>query len=158
VNDERIFYELKSGCIADRDSTVTISLSASLIVGNDAGQVSINPAQVTVTATSAQSPPLSGVVSRKNHAGTDFDILLPSEVECRTGGASGDYKMVFTFVNDLSSVGSASVTSGIGSVSKIENKVGTASSKFADAERINGISDEATGLAVESSKRSTLSC
>src|SRR5438876_9441520 len=60
-------------------------------------------------------------VSRKTHgdAGT-FDIPLPLSgspgVECRTGGATGDYTQVFTFTNNVVS-GNASVTGGIGSVS-----------------------------------------
>ena len=47
-------------------------------------------------------------------AGT-FDIPLPG-VECRSGGASGNYSLVLTFSNNLES-GNASVTSGTGSVS-----------------------------------------
>ena len=67
-------------------------------------------------------PALAGVVSRKTHgsAGT-FDINLPTAglpgVECRTGGASGNYTMIFSFANPLGSVGGSSVTAGIGSVS-----------------------------------------
>jgi hypothetical protein len=65
--------------------------------------------------------PLPSVVSRMTHgsAGT-FDIDLPLSgsrgIECRSGGANGDYTMVFTFLNALTSVGNASVTSGTGSV------------------------------------------
>jgi len=64
----------------------------------------------------------SSVVSRKTHTGVgDFDVNLPLTgtrgVECRSGGATSDYKLVFTFPNNLTSVGSASVTSGTGSVS-----------------------------------------
>jgi hypothetical protein len=64
---------------------------------------------------------LTGVVSRKTHgsAGT-FDVDLPLTgtrgIECRSGGANGDYTLVFTFANTLTSVGSASVTNGSGSV------------------------------------------
>jgi hypothetical protein len=64
---------------------------------------------------------LNAVVSRKTHgtAGV-FDIDLPltgaSGIECRSGGANGDYKMIFTFANTLTSVGSARVSSGTGSV------------------------------------------
>jgi hypothetical protein len=47
-------------------------------------------------------------------AGT-FDVTLPG-VECRSGGPSGNYSLVFTFSNNLES-GSVSVTSGTGSVS-----------------------------------------
>jgi hypothetical protein len=61
-------------------------------------------------------------VSRKVHgnAGT-FDVDLPltgnAGIECRTGGANGDYTLIFTFTNPLTSVGGASVTNGTGSVS-----------------------------------------
>jgi len=52
-------------------------------------------------------------------AGT-FDVGLPLSgnpgIECRSGGANGDYTLVFTFVNPLSSVGGANVASGAGSV------------------------------------------
>ncbi len=64
---------------------------------------------------------LLGAVSRKVHgiAGT-FDVDLPLSgnpgIECRRGGANGDYTLVFTFVNNTT-VASASVTSGTGSVS-----------------------------------------
>jgi outer membrane protein assembly factor BamB len=64
---------------------------------------------------------LTLAVSRKTHgAAGAFDIPLPLSgslgVECRTGGATGDYTQVFTFTNNVTS-GNASVTSGIGSVS-----------------------------------------
>jgi hypothetical protein len=65
--------------------------------------------------------PLVSVVSRKTHAGTPFDIDLPLTdspgIECRSGGVAGDYTLIFTFTNPLTSVGGASVTSGTGSVS-----------------------------------------
>jgi hypothetical protein len=71
----------------------------------------------------AGAPPvqLSGAVSRKAHGGSGtFDIGLPQSgtlgIECRSGGASNDYSIVFTFVNNVS-VGAANVTSGTGSVS-----------------------------------------
>ncbi|MDQ6654478.1 MAG: dockerin type I domain-containing protein [Chloroflexota bacterium] len=56
-------------------------------------------------------------VSRKVHgsAGT-FDVTLPG-VECRTGGASGDHTLIFTFTNPLASVSGAAISSGTGSVS-----------------------------------------
>jgi autotransporter-associated beta strand protein len=61
------------------------------------------------------------VVSRKNHgAAGDFDIPLPPVspfgVECRSGGASGRHKLVFTFSSPVS-LGNATVTTGTGSVS-----------------------------------------
>jgi hypothetical protein len=58
---------------------------------------------------------LSSAVSRKTHGGAgDFDISLPG-VECRSGGATNDYTLLFTFSNNLES-GNASVTSGTGNV------------------------------------------
>lgn len=63
----------------------------------------------------------SSIVSRKAHGGAgtfNIDLGLDgSGVECRNGGATGDYTVVFTFQNNLASVSGASVTSGTGSVS-----------------------------------------
>jgi hypothetical protein len=76
-------------------------------------------AAVTVLRNTTITP--LGVVSRKVHgsAGT-FDIDLPltggPAIECRSSGANGDYTLVFTFANRLSSAGSANVTTGTGSV------------------------------------------
>ena len=59
-------------------------------------------------------------VSRKTHgiSGT-FDINLPQTgalgIECRSGGATNDYTIVFTLANNVS-VGAASVSTGTGSV------------------------------------------
>ncbi len=64
---------------------------------------------------------LASAVSRKMHgaAGT-FDIPLPLTgsrgVECRSGGASGDYTLVFTFSNNVAS-GNAAVIGGTGTIS-----------------------------------------
>ncbi len=58
---------------------------------------------------------MSSIVSRKDHGGTSYDISLPG-IECRSGGANGDYTLVATFSNNIES-GNASVTSGTGSVS-----------------------------------------
>ena len=38
-------------------------------------------------------------------------------MECRSGGATGEYQLIFSFANPLVNVGNASVTSGAGSVS-----------------------------------------
>ncbi len=62
------------------------------------------------------------MASAKTHgsAGT-FNIDLPLTgapgIECRSGGASGNYTMVFTFGLNLASADGASVTSGTGAVS-----------------------------------------
>jgi dockerin type I repeat protein len=67
------------------------------------------------------NPVLIDAVSRKTHGGAGaFDVNLPLTgepgVECRSGGAGGDYALVFNFNNDVVS-GTASVTTGTGSIS-----------------------------------------
>jgi hypothetical protein len=71
---------------------------------------------------------LNAVVSRKPHGSAGaFDVDLPLSggpgIECRSGDANGDYTLVFTFSNTLTSVNGASVTNGTGSVasSKIDS-------------------------------------
>ena len=64
---------------------------------------------------------LVSAVSRKVHgsAGT-FDINLPLTgnpgIECRSGGANGDYTLVFSFANTLTSIAGANLASGVGTV------------------------------------------
>jgi PKD repeat protein len=98
---------------------------ARLTVGDTAGLTSSNSAELIITVNSAGPPALASqtpVVSRMTHstAGT-FDVNLPLTgtrgVECRSGGANGNYTVVFTFANNLTSVDSATVTSGAGTVS-----------------------------------------
>ena len=61
-------------------------------------------------------------VSRKTQGANSYDINLPlagpSGVECRSGGAGNNYQIVVSFVGNVT-YGSASVTSGTGSVSNI---------------------------------------
>jgi len=71
---------------------------------------------------------LLSVVSRKLHGNVGtFDVDLPLTgnpgIECRSGGANGNYTLVFSFANTLASTGSAGVSSGTGSVasSNIDN-------------------------------------
>jgi glucose/arabinose dehydrogenase len=67
------------------------------------------------------SPMLLGAASRKTHGGVPFDINLPLTgspgIECRSGGTSGIYTIIFKFALPISSVGGGSVTSGTGGVS-----------------------------------------
>ena len=57
------------------------------------------------------------MVSRRTHGGAGtFDINLPG-VECRDGGAAGNYTMVFTFVNSITKASAAIVSEGSGMVS-----------------------------------------
>ena len=65
-------------------------------------------------------PTPTQVVSRKVHGGTPFDIPLPLTgnpgIECRSGGASNNYQVVFTFPSAVTFT-NAAVTAGAGSVS-----------------------------------------
>jgi hypothetical protein len=77
---------------------------------------------ITLAYDTGAPPPvqLKSVVSRKVHgtAGA-FDIDLPLHgggIECRSGGANGDYQLVFRFANTLTNVSAAKVTSGAGSI------------------------------------------
>ena len=69
-------------------------------------------------------PAVVRAVSRKSHAGTPFDVDLPlsgtAGIECRQGqGASlNNHQVVVTFVAPVTVV-SASVTSGVGTVSNV---------------------------------------
>jgi hypothetical protein len=57
---------------------------------------------------------LVGAASRKIHGATAYDIDLPLTrnpgIECRSGGANGNYAMVFKFAVVLSTIGNATVT------------------------------------------------
>jgi hypothetical protein len=83
---------------------------------NNANDITPNGGYTLVgNAFCAKAAELLSVVSTKIHgsAGT-FDINLPLTgspgIECRSGGATGDHTIVFTFVNPLVSVGSASMS------------------------------------------------
>lgn len=64
---------------------------------------------------------LDSAASRKTHGsagtfGVDLPLIGGPGVECRTGGASGNFTIVLTYSNQVTS-GSASVTGGTGTVS-----------------------------------------
>lgn len=65
----------------------------------------------------APAPQLVSVVSRKTHPGRGaFDVNVPLVppfgIECRSGGETNDYTLVFTFSSSLSSVGGVNLSSG----------------------------------------------
>ncbi len=102
------------------------------------------------------------LVSRKTHgnAGT-FDLDLPLSgkpgIECRSGGATNDYTLVFTFVNNVS-VQSATVTAGTGNATNftvIGNIVTVSLTGVTNAQtitvRLAGVSDGTNSSDVEAS-------
>jgi len=84
-----------------------------------------NVRQTLIEEYSLTSPPLTSVVSRMTHGLAAFDIDLPltgtPAVECRigVGGVSGNYSLVFSFVNNLTSVAEISTSNGSVSSSSI---------------------------------------
>jgi hypothetical protein len=109
----------------------------------------------TLTEHYTVSPPIpTSVVSRKTHgtAGT-FDITLPLAgtrgVECRSPGQTGtngvDYKVVFTFANNISNCGTAgttggSVVSGPNPNQCTENLTGIPNAQYTTV-TLNGVTD-----------------
>ncbi len=113
---------------ADSSSTQNNALYGVACAGvSDCSAVGFYDPGTAVVQTLAEqytAPPvtLSSVVSRKPHASAGtFDINLPltgnPAIECRSGGAHGDYTIIFSFTNNLTGVGGAHVTQGTGSVS-----------------------------------------
>jgi hypothetical protein len=77
--------------------------------------------EAAVTVLRNTTVQLTGVVSRKVHGSAGpFNVVLPLTgspgIECRDGGPNGDYTLIFTFANPLTSAAGASVKSGTSSV------------------------------------------
>src|ERR1700680_4277276 len=92
-----------------------------MIVWGEEGPSSLNMNTGGRYCAQSQAPVPQSAFSRKTHGGAGtFDVPLPLSgnvgIECRSGGATNDYQMIINFMNPVT-VGSASVTSGTGSVS-----------------------------------------
>jgi hypothetical protein len=119
------------------------------------GYYTTNTRQALIEEFAPTIPPSTAVVSRKVHgnAGT-FDINLPLTgtrgVECRTPGTTGtagvDYKLVFTFVNNVTSCGTAStgsLSSGPGSNQCTVNLTGVTNQQYVTV-TLNNVLDSQT--------------
>jgi hypothetical protein len=86
-----------------------------------------NVLQTLIQEYSLTIPPLTSVVSRMTQGVAAFDINLPltgtPAVECRigVGGVSGNYSLVFSFVNNLTSVAKISTSNGSVSAAEARN-------------------------------------
>jgi uncharacterized protein (TIGR02597 family) len=104
----------------------------------------------TVFWTNAFPLPLAKTVSRMTHgsAGTfdiDLSLIGPRGVECRSGGANGNYSIVFSFVNDVTSCGSAgtvggTVVAGPNTNQCTENLTGVSNAQYIDV-ALNNVVD-----------------
>jgi len=139
TNDTFVWPDGKSGKITN--SSFTLQLSGTVANNsvaaplerrsglNDAGQVVFG-----LTTTFSDNTQRRGIViwsptlkllcasSRKIHdTNKTFDFALPLTgnlgVECRSGGAGGNFTLVLRFTDKLNSTGNVSVTTGLGSVS-----------------------------------------
>lgn len=107
------------------DAITTTPDGQRLIIGGATEDLVSLGTDLLVYAYTPDVPPpvnLRRVVSRKTHgaAGTyDLDLPLIGDpaIECRSGDAIGNYTLVFTFANPLMSVGSATVSTGTGTIS-----------------------------------------
>ena len=77
-------------------------------------------------------PTLVKVVSRKTHSSAGiFDLNLPLSgtlaIENRSGGASGNHQLIFTFIDPLLSVGNIAIT---GCAQVVQGAIGADSSQF----------------------------
>ena len=119
-------YILPAGSLQP-GTTYTCDLAFLRGAGTSSGDTNIGPGYAVLSKDDGfmlrtQTPAfvLTNAVSRKTHGvAGDFDVDLPlsgtTGVECRSGGANGDYTIVVTFTNMVVS-GNATVTSGMGSI------------------------------------------
>jgi hypothetical protein len=131
IDNEQVFFLLSDPQTNWSDTTFsskTLGLVTPLPIGSYRVTIFTNAIPslqkiVSISYSTTTLPvQLSSVVSRKAHGNVVlFDIPLPITgprgIECRSGGANGDYTLLLNFVNTLTNVGGASVTSGTGTVS-----------------------------------------
>ena len=71
---------------------------------------------INAEAATTGTLPTPGVVSRKNHSGTDYDVPLPSTgtagVECRAAGPGNSHALIYTFDRTVATAGTANTTQG----------------------------------------------
>ncbi len=138
VNNENHFHYGGAHMMFDTTQFNYGSHIVAMRVTDTKGQTGETDVRITVGSGGTSPPVAQGAVSRKVHgsAGT-FDIDLPLTgtpgIECRSGGAKGDYQMVVTFSGSVTVNGNfqADVTAGNG-------KVGTNGVANGGAVSVNG--------------------
>ena len=106
--------------VGEAMSAGALQFGPGLLVASPDGRYLALQTPTTVRIYSVPAVPLVSVTSVKTHANTDMAIDLPLNgprgVECRSGGVNGQHTIVFTFGQNLASVGGVTLT-GTGSVS-----------------------------------------
>jgi hypothetical protein len=109
---------------ARTDGTYTYRVAGLFM--NTGGEPSVTGPYSNLQCVTVNQPlDLSGAVSRKLHNGVAYDVPLPATesvgIEPRTGGATGDYQVIFRFPSAVNSTGytatATSETGGTGTVS-----------------------------------------
>jgi Big-like domain-containing protein len=107
--------EINLGAFAGLDVRVRFRLACDPFAAGSLPGVGwwIDDVQFTNTVVEGPCPT---VVSRKTHGTSDFDITLPASgtpaIECRSGGASNVFTLIYTLNGNISATGSASVRQG----------------------------------------------
>jgi hypothetical protein len=107
--------EINLGAFAGLDVRVRFRLACDPFAAGSLPGVGwwIDDVQFTNTVVEGPCPT---VVSRKTHGTSDFDIPLPASgtpaIECRSGGASNAFTLIYTLNGNISATGSASVRQG----------------------------------------------
>jgi hypothetical protein len=146
ITNSQFNFQL-SGTVANNSLAPPLERRSGL---NDAGQVVFG-----LTTTLSDNTQRYGIAiwsptlkllcasSRKSQGGKNFDVDLPLTgtlgVECRSGGAGGNFTLVLTFTDKLNSAGNVSVTTGVGSVSgtpTIKGNTMTVNLTVANAQKI----------------------
>ncbi len=134
VSGTNLFVTNRTTNTIGKYTTAGATVNASLV----AGQGLDGPWSIAVP----EPLQLTAAVSRKRHGGVaTFDINLPltgePAVECRIGGASNNYALVFTFNNNLASGGAdLTGTGAIGSISFVDNIMSVNLTGVADVQKI----------------------
>ncbi len=119
------------------------------------GRINVNSYSYDQTLIEEYSPTIPasiGVVSRMTHSPAGaFDVDLPligkRGVECRSGGANGNYSVVFSFVNDVTNCGSTAtpggtVVAGPNSNQCTENLTGVTNAQYISVELDNVVDSQ----------------
>jgi len=107
--------EINLGAFAGLDVRIRFRLACDPFAAGSLPGVGwwIDDVQVTNTVVEGACAP---VVSRKLHGTQNFDITLPPSgtpaIECRSGGASNAFTLVYTLGGNISATGTASVRQG----------------------------------------------